>query len=81
MANKWLEVGTVLRSKDGDGSYVKIKENVTLSKGQILQLQNPRDKYTRLAKSGHITADEAQTRIESIPDYVMFDIVAPPAKG
>lgn len=78
--SKWLDVGTVLRKKDGGGSYIRIKENVSLKKDTILQVQDPREKLDRLAEAGHMSPDEAEERKARIPDFVLFDIVLPPAK-
>lgn len=78
--SKWLEVGAVLRKKEGEGSYIKIKTDVRLTEGTILQVSDPREKYDRLVKSGHMSEEEAEESKARVPDFVLFDIVLPPPR-
>jgi hypothetical protein len=68
MAN-WVKVGSILKSKNGKSNYLKVADKVTLDKGQILQIQNPR-------KRPGITEEQLQ----KIPDWVIADVFIPPAK-
>lgn len=64
----WEKIGTI---KKGDkGNYLKIEKDITLKKGQNLQVYNPR-------KSKFLTEEQ----IAKIPDFVMADVFLPPEKG
>lgn len=72
--SKWKKVGAILKSKNGNGFYIKIDEGITLSKGQTLNVQNPRDRIQSLADSGKITEKEAEERLAKIPDFVRYEV-------
>lgn len=69
MAGKWTKVGSVLRKKEGDGVYLKVSDNVSLFKDQILNFQDPR-------KRPGITPEQ----LEKIPDFVRFEVFIPPKR-
>ena len=75
--SRWLEVGTVLKSKKG-GSYIKIKEDVTLKAGTILQVEDPRETLQKMVSNGKMDQQKAQERIAKIPEYVLKTITLPP---
>ena len=64
---KWNKVGAVLKGKDGKSKYIKIDQDVSLKKGQTLQLFDPR-------KSKFMTEE----RLAKLPDYVVADIFVAP---
>lgn len=66
---KWVKVGTLMKNKAGTGTYLKVTEDVKLSKNQILNVQNPR-------KRPGITEEQ----LSKIPDFVVAEIFIPPAK-
>lgn len=66
---KWTLVGTILKKKDGSGNYFKVKSNLTISEGQIFNIQNPR-------KRKGITEDQ----LAKIPDWVVADLYLPPPR-
>lgn len=82
MAYKRLEIGSVLKSKDASQpDYIKIKEDVVLKKGDILNLESKKSKLANLEKniengklSGDL-ADKIREGIEKIPDFIRFSIV------
>lgn len=74
----WRDVGTVFARKDGEGFFLKINENVTLEKGQILNLEAPQDRIERLFKMGYLDEEKAEERLERIPETVKFDVILPP---
>lgn len=60
---KWTKVGSVLKKKDKPGNYFKVAEDVALKKGQILQVQDPRQRPG-------ITEEQ----LAKIPDFVKAEI-------
>ncbi len=78
---QWLEVGSVLRDKkDSTRSYIVLKNDVTLKKGAVLQLQKPQEQITRLLERGVITEEAAQERLAKVPSFVLFNVVLPPER-
>jgi hypothetical protein len=69
MAAKWVRVGTVCKKKSGTGTYFKIDNDVTLKKGQYLNIQDPR------ARRG-ITQED----MDKIPDFVVREFYLAPTK-
>jgi hypothetical protein len=76
-------VGSVCKSKDaGKPDYIKIRDDMSLRKGQILRLESK--KYQLESLQGAVTAgklsselgEKIRERIEKIPDWVRFEIVA-----
>lgn len=78
---KWETIGTVLAKKDGKGTYIKMKKDVHLREGTIVQVQDPRDTVDVLLGKGVITSDQAADRKSKIPDFVKFDLVLPPPQS
>lgn len=82
MAYKRTQVGSVLKSKDAtQPDYIKINADVTLKKGDILNLENKKSKLASLDKnvengklSGDL-ADKIRGDIEKMPDFVRFEII------
>ena len=74
---QWTKVGTVMKRKDGNGTYLKIdlrrgKEELAellLKSGMILNIQDPR-------KRAGITEEQ----LAKIPEYVKAELYLPPAK-
>lgn len=81
---KWLELGSVLESDGSNGKpkslYIKVKNDITLKKGQYLNVTKPSQDIDRLVDLGYITIEEAQKRKEAVPAYVKLNISVPPAK-
>lgn len=44
--SNWIKVGSVLKSKKGDSSYLKLNRGVTLAKDTVLQLFTPKGEKT-----------------------------------
>jgi len=82
MAYKRIQIGSVLKSKDASQpDYIKINEDVTLKKGDTLNLESKKSKLASLEKnvengklSGDL-ADKIREGIEKMPDFVRFEIV------
>lgn len=76
-------VGSVCKSKDsGKPDYIKVRDDMTLRKGQILRLESKKyqlDSLQNAVSSGKLSGelgDKIRERIEKIPDWVRFEIVA-----
>lgn len=76
-------VGSVCKSKDsGKPDYIKVRDDLSLRKGQILRLESK--KYQLESLQGAVSAgklsselgEKIRERIEKIPDWVRFEIVA-----
>lgn len=65
---KWTKVGSVMKKKDGTGTYIKVANDVVLKKDTYLNIQDPR-------KRPGITPEQ----LAKIPDFVKAEIfLAPP---
>jgi len=74
-------IGSVVKAKEGTGSYIKIREDVVLKKGQSLRLESAKAQLASLeaavtaGKLSNDMADKVRERISKIPTYVMFEII------
>ena len=82
MAKKRTVVGSVVKSKEsGQPDYIKIKSDVTLKAGQILNLDSKERQLSSVdtaIKNGKLSEDmglEIKERISKMPDFVRFEIV------
>ena len=80
--SKRVVVGSVCKSKDsGKPDYIKIREDMTLRKGQTLRLESKKfqlDSLQSAVGSGKISPDlseKIKERIEKIPDFVRFEVI------
>lgn len=77
---KWQRVGSMLASKNKEGSYY-IKVEADIPAGSILQMEKPREAIEKMVERGIITQEEADERINKVPDFVKFNLVLPPPKS
>ncbi len=82
MAKKRTVIGSVVKNKEsGQPDYIKIKSDVTLKAGQILNLDSKERQLTGVdiaMKNGKLSEDlgnEIKERINKMPDFVRFEIV------
>jgi hypothetical protein len=74
-------VGQILKGKEGKGDYIKIDSDVTLTKGEFLELESAstiRKRADELVANGKIDEEFAEKLRESadkIPSFVRFRIV------
>jgi hypothetical protein len=81
MSNEWKQIGTVLKSKDpSKGNYIKIKENVSLTAGDIVQIRDPRQSLESAVEAGRMSRDKADSILAKIPDFVLKELVLAPKK-
>lgn len=74
---KTLTIGSVLKGKDGKSTYIKINEDVTLKKGQFVNLVDPRKQHEVLLGLGLISEDQAAKMAEraaQTPEWVKFNL-------
>ena len=77
--SEWKKVGSVRKSKEGK-TYIKIDADVTLKKGSMLQVQDPRRKLDEAVAAGRMTAERAEEIKAKIPDYIKQELVLPPPR-
>lgn len=58
--------------------YIKIDDISTLEDGVTLQIEKPQDKIEKLNKLGHIKDEDVERRLESIPEWLKYEITQPP---
>lgn len=79
---KWKKttVGSIVKGKDGKPDYLKIRDTVTLNKGDILNLESQKTQVTSLEKAiadGKLSGEFAEKLLErakAIPDWVRFEV-------
>jgi hypothetical protein len=76
----WTKVGS-LRKGDTGSLYIKIDDNVTLSKGDTLSLQDPRKKFDRMVAAGKMSAEEAAEKAANVKDYIRYEVFKVPPKS
>ncbi len=73
-------LGSVVKGRDGKPDYIKIKDDVVLKKGQILNLESVKNQLESLQKAvaaGKLSAENGEKikeRISKVPDWVRFEI-------
>lgn len=77
---KWQNIGT-LRKNEAGKLYIKFDQDVTITKGSVLQLQKPDEAIKRLAELGFLDEAKAKARLEAIPEYIKYNVVLPPPKS
>jgi hypothetical protein len=77
MAGEWKRLGSVRVSKT-KSFYIKLNEDITLSKDDAIQLQDPRKKLVESVAAGRLTQEKANEILAKIPDYIKYELVLPP---
>lgn len=78
MSKKWQNVGSMRKGKEGDSYYIKVDQDIKA--GSVVRCERPAERIQRLADLGKITQDEANEKIQKVPDFVKFDLILPPPK-
>lgn len=73
MANVWKKLGSLRKSQKG-GLYIKMDEDVTLKKGQSIQLTDPRKSLDKAVEAGRMSGEKAEGIKAKIPDYIRYDL-------
>lgn len=77
---KRIQVGTVMKGKEGKGDYIKVEEDITLKKGEFLNLESKASQIASLTKAieeGKLSQEVGEKMLanaEKIPDFVRFRI-------
>lgn len=78
MARK-VTIGSIVKSKDGTGKYIKVRNGVTLKEGQYINVESKAELLAKLEQAlsnGKISAETAEKQrgyIEKIPDFVLAE--------
>lgn len=72
---KWKKIGAILKSKKDSSFYIKIDQDVNLSKGDYVTVKNPREVVTQLVERGVLTESQAEERLSKIPDWVKYELL------
>ncbi len=76
---KWVQIGTVMKNRDPKkANYIKIKQDITLKEGTVLQIRDPRTSLADAVAAGRMSEEKAAELTEKIPDFVLKEIVLPP---
>lgn len=78
---KWKQVGEILKSKDSEGFYLKVKEDCVLEKDQCLTMKTPLENLESLRDNGVIDEEAFEARLEKIPSFVKYVVFQTPRKG
>lgn len=81
--SKRTVVGSVCKSKDpGKPDYIKVRDDLVLKKNQVLRLESKKFQLESLqgaVSSGKVSqelSEKIKERIEKIPEWVRFEIIA-----
>jgi len=80
-AHTYVPMGGILEKKDG-GFYLALPKDSELEftlNGEPIKyfnVEDPTAKFERFVQSGAMTEEEAQARIDKIPEYVIFEMTA-----
>lgn len=69
----WLTVGSLSKKKSG-GLYIKVENDVTLKKGQYLQLRDAKQGLEWAVETGKITQEKA----DEIAQFKKYDVFLAP---
>ena len=68
-------LGTMMSSKDNDKKYyIKVEQDMVLSKGDTLYVTKPSEDIDSLVKLGYIKEEDAEARKEKVPKFIKFYI-------
>lgn len=77
---KRINVGAIIKGKDGKPDYIKVNEDVILKKGEFLNLESQASKIASLnaaIENGKLSAEVGQKLIENaekMPSFIRFEI-------
>jgi len=80
---KWkrLVVGSIVKGKDGKADYLKVSKDIVLKQGDYLNLESKAAQLKNLeeavanGKLQEEVADKVRETVNSIPDFVRFQVV------
>ena len=77
---KRIQVGAIIKGRDGKPDYIKVNEDVTLKKGEFLNLESKASKIASLTaaiENGKLSQEVGQKMLEQaekLPEFVRFEI-------
>lgn len=71
---KYLEFAEIRQGSEdkGGGFYIKVTKDVTLKEGDNVYVDTPQAKLEKLVELGFVEADEAEQRLEKIPEWKKY---------
>lgn len=81
----WQKIGTIRKGKaKPDGTpgnlYISIASDVTLTKGDNVRIEDPRESIKASIAAGRLTEERGQEMLAKVPDYIRYELVLPPKK-
>lgn len=73
-------LGYISKSKTGK-TMLKVEQGVTLDAGDMLIISTPQENIQSLADNGVITQEQADERIEKVPDWKLYEVSRLPSKN
>lgn len=80
MSKEWKKLGSLRKGKTGS-LYLKFDDEVTLKKGDVLQLQDPRKRIATGVEAGRLKEDKAEELLSKIPEYIKYEVIKAPTEG
>ena len=78
MANTaWKKLGSLRKSQKGS-LYIKLDEDISLKKGQSVQLKDPRKSLDAAVEAGRMSSEKAEEMKAKIPEYIRYDLILAP---
>lgn len=77
MASQWKKLGSLRKSQKG-GLYIKLDEDISLKKGQSVQLKDPRKSLDQAVEAGRMSSEKAEEMKAKIPEYIRYDLILAP---
>lgn len=71
---KWNKVGSLRKSQKGS-LYIRLDTDLSLKKGESLQLRDPKKSLDEAVAKGRMTSEKAEELKSKIPDYIRYDLV------
>jgi len=77
---KRIQVGAIFKGKEGKPDYIKVNEDITLKKGEFLNLESKATKIASLTaaiESGKLSPEVGEKMLEAannMKDFIRFEI-------
>lgn len=77
---KRIQVGAIYKGKENKGDYIKIEEDITLKKGEFLNLESKASQIASLTKAieeGKLSPEVGEKMLanaEKMPEFIRFRI-------
>lgn len=75
----WKKVGSLRKNSKGN-FYIKLDEDVTLKKDDVVSVQDPRKKLKESVAAGRLSQEKADEIATKIPEYIRYELFLTPPK-